>query len=63
MGAGWGISATMLAGILFWGGVGYFVDRWVGSRPAFFVIGMIAGAAGATYIVHLRYGRGDGGGG
>ena len=62
MGAGWGISATMLAGVLFWGGVGFFVDRWVGSRPVFFVLGMIGGAAGATYIVYLRYGRGDGGG-
>jgi F0F1-type ATP synthase assembly protein I len=62
MGDGWAISATMLAGILVWGGVGLLLDRWVGTRPLFFMIGMIGGAAGAIYIVYLRYGRGDGGG-
>ena len=62
VGVGWTISATLLAGILVWGGIGYLLDRWIGTRPVFFLIGIIGGAAAANYIVYLRYGRGDGGG-
>lgn len=48
----------MVAGVLVWGGAGSLVDRWVGTGHLFLVIGMLVGAAGATYIVYLRHGRG-----
>jgi ATP synthase protein I len=62
VGIGWSITATMIAGILVWGGLGYLVDRLVGTTHVFVTIGIIVGAAGGVYLVYLRYGRGEGGG-
>jgi F0F1-type ATP synthase assembly protein I len=59
VGEGWGITATMLAGILVWGGVGYLIDRLAGTPRVFTALGFVLGAAGATTIVYLRYGKGD----
>ena len=61
MGTGWSITATMIAGILVWGGLGYLVDRLVGTTHVFLAIGMVLGAAGSVYLVYLRHGRGEGG--
>jgi ATP synthase protein I len=63
MGTGWAISATLLGGMLAWGGVGYLIDRLVGTVHVFTGIGFVLGGAGAIYAVYLRYGRGDGGDG
>jgi len=60
MGTGWGVTATMIGGILAWGGVGYLVDRLAGTQRVFAAIGIVLGAAGGVYLVYLRYGRGDG---
>jgi F0F1-type ATP synthase assembly protein I len=57
MGIGWAISATLLGGILVWGGIGYLVDGLVGSDRVFTVIGFLLGAVGGITIVYLRYGR------
>ncbi len=59
IGVGWGITATLLGGILAWGGLGYLADRWLGTEHVFAVVGIFLGAAGAIYLVYLRYGRGD----
>jgi hypothetical protein len=61
-GIGWAITATLLGGIIAWGGLGYIADRLLGTPRVFTAIGMVAGAAGAIYLVYLRYGRGDGDG-
>ncbi len=57
---GWTVAATLLGGILVWGGIGYLIDRLVGVEGPFVVLGVILGAAGGTYVVYLRYGRSDG---
>lgn len=57
MGVGWVITATMLAGVVVWGGAGLLLDRLVGTTDVFLAIGMLVGAAGSTYIVYLRYGK------
>ena len=49
----------MVAGLLVWGGVGYLVDRLIGTAHVFAAIGIVVGAACATYIVYLRYGKED----
>jgi ATP synthase protein I len=59
-GTAWSITATLLAGILVWGGIGYLVDRWMGFDGLFLPIGMVVGIAGSLYIVYVRYGREDG---
>ena len=60
VGTGWSITATLLGGIAAWGGVGYLVGRLFGAPRPFAAVGMLLGAAGAIYLVYLRYGRGDG---
>jgi F0F1-type ATP synthase assembly protein I len=62
VGIGWSVTATMIAGILVWGGLGYLLDRLVGTTHVFVTIGVILGAGCGVYLVYLRYGRGDGGG-
>lgn len=60
MGTGWTITSTLIAGMLVWGGLGLLVDRLVGTSRVFLAIGVILGAVGGTYIVYLRYGKGEG---
>jgi len=58
MGTGWSITSTLIAGMLAWGGIGYLVDRLLGTQ-VFAGIGIVLGGAGGVYIVYLRYGRGN----
>ena len=58
VGTGWSVTTTMIGGIAAWGGIGYLLDRVLGTPHVFFAIGVVLGAAGATYLVWLRYGRG-----
>lgn len=57
MGTGWAISATLLGGILVWGGIGYLVDLLVGTERIFTAVGFLLGAVGGIYLVYLRYGK------
>lgn len=59
MGTGWAITSTLVAGILFLWGLGYLVDRLVGSDRVFQAVGIIAGGGAGIYVVYLRYGKGD----
>jgi len=63
MGTGWAITATMIGGILVWGGLGFLADRLLGTTHVFTAIGMVLGEAAAIYLVYLRYGKGEDGGG
>jgi hypothetical protein len=58
-GAVWSIIATLVAGPVVWGAVGYGVDvlRGSSSRP-FTAVGVIVGFVTSLYIVYVRYGRG-----
>jgi hypothetical protein len=63
MGLGWTITGTLIGGIFAVGGIGYLVDRLVGTEHVFTGIGFVVGAAGAIYAVYLRFGKGDEGDG
>jgi F0F1-type ATP synthase assembly protein I len=53
----WSILGTLVAGVLAWGGIGWLLDRWLGTR--FLVaVGILVGAAGAFYLIIRRYGSG-----
>jgi hypothetical protein len=53
----WSILGTLVAGVLAWGGIGWLLDRWLGTR--FLVaVGVLVGAAGAFYLIIRRYGGG-----
>jgi ATP synthase protein I len=55
-GTAWSMIGTMLAGLLVWGGIGFLVDRLVGSHALFLPIGLVVGAVGGVYLVLRRYG-------
>src|SRR5215212_114560 len=52
---GWGITGTMLSGIIVWGGVGWLLDRWLETR-FFILVGTLLGLAVAIYLVVVKYG-------
>ena len=51
----WSIIGTLIAGVLAWGGIGWLLDRWLGTRYLV-AIGIIVGMAGAFYLIIKRYG-------
>lgn len=58
MGIGWAITSTLVGGIVTVGGLGYLLDRVLGTGTALTAIGIVLGAASGIYIVYLRWGRG-----
>lgn len=56
-GTAYAIIGTLLAGMLVWGGIGFLVDRLVGTEPLFLASGLVVGMAGGIYLVYIRYGR------
>jgi F0F1-type ATP synthase assembly protein I len=53
----WSILGTLVAGVLAWGGIGWLLDRWLGTRYLV-ALGVLVGAAGAFYLIIRRYGSG-----
>ena len=52
----WSIFGYLLSGLLFWGGIGYGLDNWLGTAYLT-LIGLLVGISGAIYLVWLRFGR------
>lgn len=59
-GALWSIFGYLLSGLLVWGGIGYFLDRFLGHDRVFTLIGLLLGMGSALYLVWLRFGRHSG---
>ena len=53
----WSIIGTLVAGVLAWGGIGWLLDRWLGTEYLV-AVGILLGAAGAFYLIIRRYGSG-----
>lgn len=53
----WAAIATLVGGPLTWGGIGWLVDRWIGSGRTCTAVGVIVGFIGSIYVVYMRYGR------
>jgi len=53
----WSILGTLIAGVLAWGGIGWLLDRWLGTRYLV-AVGIVVGMAGAFYLIIKRYGSG-----
>lgn len=53
---GWAAVSTLFGGFLVWGGVGWLLDRWLGTH-FLTPIGVILGMALGIYTVVMRYGR------
>jgi len=52
----WTIFGYLLSGLLFWGGAGWALDKWLGTTYCT-LIGLLVGMGGAIYLVWLRFGR------
>jgi len=52
----WSIFGYLLSGLVFWGGVGYALSKWL-NNEMFTLIGLLVGISGAIYLVWLRFGR------
>ncbi|HEY0126197.1 MAG TPA: hypothetical protein VGB58_03565 [Blastococcus sp.] len=55
---GWGITGTLLSGIIVWGGAGVLLDRWLETR-VFALVGLLLGLGTAIYLVVVKYGAVD----
>jgi F0F1-type ATP synthase assembly protein I len=51
----WNVVSYLISGPVLFGGIGWALDRWLGT--AFFVpVGILAGMAVSLYLVWVRYG-------
>ena len=46
----------LIAGIVVWGGVGWLVDQWLGTKGIAFAIGAVVGGAAGVYLIVRRLG-------
>lgn len=53
----WSVMATLIAGPLVYGVVGWGVDTLVGTNRVFLALGVLVGFVLSTFIVYMRYGR------
>jgi F0F1-type ATP synthase assembly protein I len=52
----WSIFGYLLSGLIFWGGVGWGLDRWLGTSYLL-LVGLLLGMGASLYLVWLRFGR------
>jgi F0F1-type ATP synthase assembly protein I len=63
VGTGWAITSSLIGAIVTLGALGFLVDLLAGTRKVFLPIGVVVGGGLGVYVVYLRWGRGEGGGG
>lgn len=54
--AGWSAFGSMIAGMAFYGALGWLIGRWT-HIAALFPIGMLAGVGVGVFAVIYKYGR------
>jgi F0F1-type ATP synthase assembly protein I len=69
LGEAWTLGFTLVGLVLVFTGLGYLIDRWVGTMPWFMIGGVFVGAGlGFAYLATFLFSRsrrrrdGDGGG-
>ena len=50
------VISYLLAGVILYGGIGWLLDWWLGTR-GFVAVGIVLGAAAGVWLVWLRYSR------
>jgi F0F1-type ATP synthase assembly protein I len=53
----WSVMATMVAGPLLYGVLGWGIDTLVGTTRVFLALGVLVGFVSSFFIVYARYGR------
>lgn len=50
------VISYLLSGVILYGGLGWLLDWWLGTR-GFVALGIVVGAAAGVWVVWLRYSR------
>lgn len=53
------MGVELITATLTWAGIGWLIDRWLGTEPWFLAIGALLGNAAGIYLVWLRGRRMD----
>ncbi|CAN5847347.1 hypothetical protein BH20ACT7_BH20ACT7_09830 [soil metagenome] len=51
---GWFLAVNLVTATLVWGGIGWLVDRWLGTTPWLMSIGFVVGNACGIYLLWLK---------
>lgn len=54
MDSGWTMTAELLTATAVWMGIGWLLDRWLGTDPWIMLGGALLGFALGTYVTFLR---------
>lgn len=54
MGEAWSYLSYLISGVVVWGLAGYGLDKWLGTRPVFFVIGALLGNFAGIYLLYIK---------
>jgi len=52
----WAVVSHLLAGVILYGGLGWLLDQWLGTR-GFVGAGIVLGAGAGVWLVWLRYSK------
>ena len=52
----WAVISYLLGGVILYGGIGWLLDEWLGTR-GFVAGGIVLGAAAGVWLVWLRYSK------
>lgn len=52
----WSIVGYLLSGLVFWGGVGWALDKWL-HTTLLTLVGLLVGVSSSIYLIWLRFGR------
>jgi F0F1-type ATP synthase assembly protein I len=52
----WAVISYLLSGVILYGGIGWLLDAWLGTR-GLVGVGIVLGAAGGIWLVWLRYSK------
>ena len=52
----WAVISYLLSGVILYGGIGWLLDWWLGTR-GLVGVGIVLGAAGGIWLVWLRYSK------
>lgn len=55
-GQGYVAISYLIGGMVVWGGIGWLVDRWLGTEGIALAIGAVLGGAAGVYLIARRLG-------
>jgi F0F1-type ATP synthase assembly protein I len=53
---GWRVLSYLIGGVVVYGGIGFGLDRWLGTQ-FLLPVGIVLGAGLTILLLHFRYGR------